>query len=195
MKRRGQRGFSLLEVLLAATLGALALLVVMELFSGGLRVAERVRTSREDAGLALAGEQVERDLRNAFPFYAIGFDGSADEMEFAGWAMDATPPRPVRIRYRWDALRGILWRSELSFPGEISERTDVIAEGLIQCEWAYLNPESTGSADPLWMSRWNDSARPPPAIRWDVRRPGPDRPTHRRILALPRGSQIFYRKT
>lgn len=195
MRPRGRRGFSLLEVLMAATLGALALLVVMELFSGGLRVAERVRTSREDAGLALAGEQVERDLRNAFPFYAIGFEGSADAMEFAGWALDVTPPRPVRIRYRWDALRGILWRSEVSFPGEISERTDVIAEGLIQCEWAYLNPESTGSAAPLWMARWNDSTRLPPAIRWDVRRPGPDRPPHRRILALPRGAQIFYRKT
>jgi len=195
MKRHGRRGFSLLEVLLAATLGTLALVVVMGLFSGGLRVADRVRTSREDAGLALAGEQVERDLRNAFPFYAIGFEGRGDEMEFAGWSMDATPPRPVRIRYTWDALRGILWRSELSVPGEIPERSDILAEGLIQCEWAYLNPESTGSSAPFWMSSWNDVVRTPPAIRWDVRRPGLDRPTHRRILALPRGSQIFYRKT
>jgi prepilin-type N-terminal cleavage/methylation domain-containing protein len=195
MKKRGRRGFSLLEVLLAATLGALALLGVMGLFAGGIRVAERLKMSREDAGLALAGEQVERDLRNAFPFYAIGFEGRSEGLEFAGWSTEGTPPRPVRIRYTWDAQQGILRRSVWSFPGETPIRTDVLIDGLIQCEWAYLNPESIGAGNPVWLARWSEAASLPPAIRWDVRRPGLDRPTHRRILALPRGTQIFYRKT
>lgn len=194
-RRRGRRGFSLLEVLMAAVLGALALLAVMGLFTGGLRVAERLKTSREDAGLALAGEQVERDLRNAFPFYAIGFEGRPDGMEFAGWSTDVTPPCPVRIRYTWDAPRGALWRSILLFPGEIPIQKALLIEGLSECEWTYLNPESTGSSAPVWLTGWSDSTRPPPAVRWNVRRPGPDRPTHRRILTLPRGAQIFYRKT
>lgn len=192
---RSRRGFSLLEVLLAATLGALALLAVMGLFAGGLRVAGRLGVSQEDIGLALAWEQVGRDLRNAFPFYEIPFDGHRQSLEFAGWSRDTTPPRPVRIRYDWDERRGILWRSETPFPGESATRTDVLIDGLVLCEWSYLNPEATDTANPGWLESWDDPASPPPAIRWDLRRPGTDRPAQRRILTLPRGLHFFYGNT
>jgi len=167
-RRRG--GFTLMEALLAALLGSLALAAILGLLAGGLRVAERVRAGGEWIDLALVGAQIERDLRNAVPFYALEFTGDSDGVEFAGWSEGMSPERPVRIRYGWDPRRGELRRTVTPYPGTVPIRDEVLMGGLSECRWTFLNPETATASRPAWLEGWAGEGRFPAAVRWEVRR-------------------------
>jgi prepilin-type N-terminal cleavage/methylation domain-containing protein len=77
------KAFTLIELMVAASIVGLIGLAVLTVFAGGLRVYERVQSygaARADVFFAL--EEMEKDLRNIFPLSAIGFEGSSKKISF-----------------------------------------------------------------------------------------------------------------
>ncbi|MBN1869287.1 MAG: prepilin-type N-terminal cleavage/methylation domain-containing protein [Candidatus Omnitrophica bacterium] len=77
-------GFTLIELMVSASILGLIGLAVLTTFASGFHVFERVQTYgglQTDALLAL--EEMERDLSNAFPFSTVEFKGEAQSIAFA----------------------------------------------------------------------------------------------------------------
>jgi prepilin-type N-terminal cleavage/methylation domain-containing protein len=80
--RQGRRGFTLLELVVVAALVVVVGTVMAGAFAAGLRVWERCRSvGRREVDLAVALEQVEKDIRNASPSRFALFRGEAGWIE------------------------------------------------------------------------------------------------------------------
>ena len=78
-----QKGFTLIEILVATSILGVIGLTILTTFASGLRVFERVQTfGGSQADVLLAFEEMERDIRNVFPLSSIPFEGDAQSMAF-----------------------------------------------------------------------------------------------------------------
>lgn len=78
-----EKAFTLIELLVAASILGLIGLAILTTFGSGFRVYERLQSFggvQADALLSL--EEMEKNLRNIFPFSGIGFEGDAQGMAF-----------------------------------------------------------------------------------------------------------------
>lgn len=77
----GRRGFTLLELVVAAAWVAAASVVVAGAFAAGLRIFERARQADGYGETVLVLEMMQKDLHNAVPFRLAGFRGDRSSME------------------------------------------------------------------------------------------------------------------
>lgn len=121
MRRSFHRaGLTLVELLVAVALSALAALTITSVIAAGLSVWDRAENADRDITEALLGYQLlERDFLNRFDFYALTLQGTAD-----GVVMATRPPalrtedddRIRCVRYRFDGSSGLVVRKEWRFP-------------------------------------------------------------------------------
>lgn len=77
------KAFTLIEVLIAASIIGVISLTILTTFGSGLHVYERVQAyGGVQADVLLALEEIEEDLRNIFPFSTIKFEGDAQRLAF-----------------------------------------------------------------------------------------------------------------
>lgn len=81
MKRN--RGFTLLEVLLAVSLVAMVALALYSTFNSGIRVMSLVNQPGAEEDLNIFFEKLSRDLQNSFHYATIPFQGKSDRFSFA----------------------------------------------------------------------------------------------------------------
>ena len=80
----GPLGFTIIELLLAATIMSMISLAVVSTFGAGLRVFDRVQSfGGFQADVLVFLEGLEHDLRNIFAFSPIKFQGNSRSMSFA----------------------------------------------------------------------------------------------------------------
>lgn len=80
----GPLGFTIIELLLAATIMSMISLAVVSTFGAGLRAWNRVQSfGGFQADVLVFLEGFEHDLRNAFAFSPIKFQGNSRSMSFA----------------------------------------------------------------------------------------------------------------
>ena len=80
----GPLGFTIIELLLAATIMSMISLAVVSTFGAGLRVFDRVQSfGGFQADVLVFLEGLEHDLRNIFAFSPIKFQGDSRSMSFA----------------------------------------------------------------------------------------------------------------
>ncbi len=105
----GKRAFTLIELLLVLLLLGSVMTVVMACFDGGFRVYARVSAfGTGEADIYLAGEVMERDLRNAVDMEGVPFQGDAGVLAFATVVYDGSGEgRPASVRYAMVAGRGV----------------------------------------------------------------------------------------
>lgn len=185
-----RRGFSLVELLVAAAIAALVLTALVAAFAGGIRVWERACSlGRKEQELGLALEELERDLRNAFTFRGIAFEGRETSLTFPGLLQVSGPGgAPARrlgtIRYAEDRGRRSLTRARWLFPGRESPVVgETLVTGVVRLRFAYWGwMDSSGVA--AWGPDWLDRTNRPAAVRVElsVQRGGEQFETMRTIV-------------
>jgi len=187
-RRASQRGFTLLETLVAMTLLALMLAVL----SGSVRLAGQSRdaaAAKIDSidNMRIAQDFLRQTLAQAHPkrwLKVVGrpfvFRGERDELSMAA-------PLTARVGVGGlflvrlslvDAGKGktknlVMARvfpepDAQEMPDFSSAETTVLAEGLSEIEFAYLGREDEAS-DPTWRDDWKEGARMPEAVRMRIK--------------------------
>jgi len=174
MNRKG--AFTLIELLLVLLLLGAVMTVVLACFDGGFRVYSRVSAfGTGEVDVYLAGEVLERDLRNAIDLVDIPFRGDAGGMEFATVVYGAGGnASPVRVRYRpaevsavpRGVMRSVSTLSSASDGGETSEQW--LADGY-RLVLDYLEAGAgAGAAAGGFVDRWPEGTNLPAAVRMTV---------------------------
>lgn len=82
-KKYSKGGFTLVEVLVAASILGVIGLVILTTFGSGFHVFERVQAfGGAQADVLLALEEMEKDIKNMFPHDAIPFEGDSQSIAF-----------------------------------------------------------------------------------------------------------------
>lgn len=185
-RRRGSRGFSFLEILIAVVITSFLGAALYGTFSQGLRLWRWSLGISTETDRYIFFEKIQEDLRNALPFGFEGFEGSADRIRFFALRTGAVPSEngggsdsvPVQVTYRFDPegrrimrreepLTGVLLRGpeETLFQEEggteIPER--ILAEGVAGMEFTFFK-EKTSKKSFFWSQRWEEPC-PPEAVR------------------------------
>ncbi|MCX5678719.1 MAG: type II secretion system protein [Candidatus Omnitrophica bacterium] len=81
----GAKGFTLVEMMLAAGILAIIGLTIVSTFSGGMNIFYRIEgQTAAKTDVLVAMEKMERDLRDTFCYTGIDFIGSSRKMAFPG---------------------------------------------------------------------------------------------------------------
>lgn len=167
-----RRGMTLLELLIATALVAVAALVVAQAFAAGVRVwfrASQLAGNYSDAVLAI--EQMQQDLRNTFPCRKSEFRGSETWVEIPALitqsGAEGVLEQPGLIRYEFDGagqkLARVLAPCQVVEPGV--PRREAIASGVRSI--AFLYADQTGQAGERleWVRAWDGRTNNPAAVK------------------------------
>ena len=185
MTRKSQKGFTLLEVILAMTIFALMGTVLYGAFSLGHSAVEKSQRSFENnQKLRAVDELVGSYIRSAYPYRfspqdaALLFAGEEAELTFVSSfsrAMGGRGMAKVRLFWQGDEKRPGVLRLEEEMPIRVpSEESNeehegirnglVVREGVKEFRITYLDPQSEQEK---WEERWDAKERNtlPRAIR------------------------------
>lgn len=162
-----RRGFTLVEVLLSASLVAFMGATVVGLIMGGLRVWQRTDTlGTRDAWVQVAFDQWRRELRSMAHFKPIAFTGAYDGCTFASTHHDTLEA----TRYYFDSARRQLCRTRQPYP-QWRARREVPCAPLLQdvqqIRFSYYAPR-TETGGGTWTSAWTEADAPPQAVKLTV---------------------------
>ncbi len=124
------KGFTIIELLLAASIMSIIALAILSTFGAGMRAFDRVQSFggfRADVLLFLEG--FERDARNAFVFSPIKFQGNSQSMSFAaiGTKLDEDGNTFTVLEersYAFDSSQKALVEKEEDFAPTVSSATE-----------------------------------------------------------------------
>ncbi len=202
-----QRGFTLIEILVAMTL----LGIVMVLLFGGLRVGTRVWESGDESAEELARLEIvqgfiRRHLSQAYPLVVsdsrgerrISFEGKPDTLEF-------TSPMPAHLGVggfhrlvlsvagdgadKRLVMRRRLFQSGMDDavepPDAEDETESVLLERISSAAFSYYGAIDA-DAEPEWRDTWEEARSPPLLVRLDVTFPEGDRRYWPELVVRPR---------
>jgi prepilin-type N-terminal cleavage/methylation domain-containing protein len=187
-----RRGFTLIEILIAAAMGAVLLFLSAQVFRTALAGRERLRgASREQGALRRAYETISRDFHSAVVppddsgaqfglIEAAGGGGGMAGLQFAAVVGEPllagrTANETVLVQYSIAPDprdgRATLWRHEIPYPVPDTTDPNAASEGRAMP----LLPGATGIAyvfyDPAqqtWIETWENRTDLPSAIRIDL---------------------------
>lgn len=162
-----RRGFTLLELLVALTLAAIAMAMAYQLFAAAAEGARRLsQADRRSVRQANAHRWLDDAWRNleVGTAEAGGFDGAPAEASFSSWLLTAhgwPERRRVTLMHDGEALRARWGAAEVT-----------LVEGVAGVEFDYLLEPG---ADARWVRAWVSPASAPLAVRMRLhrRRTGP----------------------
>lgn len=162
------RGFTLVEMLMAATIFSIIAAGMALSFMSGMRLWARAQ--RQEGALAealLTLERMAREVRQSVDVPAIGFGGTASEVSFPCLVGDSV----VQLTYAFDRSNKTLRRRQVGLKEIIEERLQPeVLESLlliandVALDYASVDKEHkrpTGA----WQEEWDQDDGVPPAIR------------------------------
>ena len=103
--QRINKAFTLIELLIAASIAAILGLAILATFSVGFKTYSKLKNGNlSHADVLLSFEKIEKDLRNTFHFSGINFIGDQRSVSFAGFIHHSSSIG--RISYFFDAKTG-----------------------------------------------------------------------------------------
>lgn len=192
---RSERGFTLLELLVAITLLSLVSLIMLGGLKFGTRVWERSAGMTDDAESVEAAQRfIRHQLVAVYPAWQadgpnqghVLFDGSANRLSFIG-----PPPAPAapaghqqfELTLASDRALAVSWRPD-SRPGDAAANEAPLLTGIENLDLAYFGPDPSGR-NPRWWDGWVGRAQPPQLIRVRVRFPPGDRRVWPELVVHP----------
>jgi len=168
-RRHALCAFTLIELLIAASIAAIVGLAVLFTFATGLRAYSKVKDYNSlQADALISFEKIEMDLRNTFHFSGIDFMGDKRKMSFAGFINQNS--LPGGISYFFDAKAGgVLIRTEQPYsyallgnkPDGIEYKVLASVKDVI-FSYCHLNPD-THKYD--WNDSWGSGDGIPEAVK------------------------------
>jgi len=142
--------FTLIELLIVTAILAVVIGVIGACLAGGIRVwdsAQTFNTLERDAFVGLT--LMEKDLMNALPIYAIGFDCQASSLKFPALLESDEVLEVGTVEYSLDESVRALKRREEAYPqGE--EQAERLVENVEIMELAYFRLVSVEGQTVEW---------------------------------------------
>lgn len=177
--RRGQSGFTLIELMVAITLLALMVAILYGAFFLGHRAAEKARVRFDKSQtLRAVGEYLGALIRSAFPYQAAGegavpFSGEKEQLSFvSAVSMGVEGQGVAKISLSWSGGGGDV---------VLVEETPVWAEGLGKsvtlweaAEDLTLEYLDSQNEEERWLTEWDGATKRslPRAVRLSLRESG-----------------------
>ena len=179
---RRQKGFTLLELVVAITLMGLVLVVLYSGLRLGLNGWDSGERRAEASNrLRSAQEFLRRQLAQSMTVYETNDDRRERFVVFAGRSegIEFVAPMPARLGqgglYRmWIEMADgqLRLRQRPYLPGDPAageERVNVLLEGVSTMEWAYFGPERDNDQEsPRWHADWTSTERRPLLVRLNL---------------------------
>lgn len=152
-KNKFANGFTLLELIISGALIFLVSITVYSVFAGGISVWKRANQARSSGyDLRLLMDKMSAELRNAFRFSTIPFEGSQDSIAFAG----LIDKQVSRLSYFINE-DDILCRRIQSYPdvfkkGE-SGKYELLFPGVLKLKFGYCYLDNA-TGDYKWKDEW-----------------------------------------
>lgn len=213
--RSGEAGFTLLELLVAATLLAL----LMAILFGGLRTGTRVWEAGEKRGADIARLQaahgfLRRQISELYPLQrtaragdaaTVAFDGDKTSVTFTGLLpahFDIGGFQSIRVGAFEDddglhlAVEWVPFDPEGGPPTDIpDEQRTRLLENIDSLSLSYFGAEDPDDA-PVWVDTWTEQASAPLLVRLDVSFEDHDRRYWPELIVrVPTTSPVFDRDT
>ncbi len=166
-------GMTLLELLIAVTLVAVAALVVAQAFAAGLRVWSRAsQLSGHYADSTLAMEGLQKDIRNMVPSRLATIRGGAAWVEIPSLISSTdnaglATVEPGLIRYDFDVAGKRLDRVASPFDIIASGlvRRETVAAGLAEVSFRYAESGGANGGLLIWGRTWEARTNNPVAVK------------------------------
>ena len=131
------RGFTLIEALLAVSLGVAVFLALGASFIQGMKICRRIESMRSEEENGFFFERVTKDLKNFIPSVSLPAELGADRLYFTTLVPEITEPgaepvfSPRRVEYRFNPEKKEVTRSESEFLfGEKKPKFEIVARGV-----------------------------------------------------------------
>jgi type II secretory pathway pseudopilin PulG len=110
--RHSKRGFTFVEVLLAASITALVGLTLYQALTNGIKLWQRSQRLMVEQEIALFFDKLAVDLRNTYPFSQMPFHGYNEKLSFPTLVVHAgqNVPSLGRVEYGYDLNKRSLVR-------------------------------------------------------------------------------------
>ena len=148
--RYRDRGFTLIEILLAIMLILAVSATITSSFFQGIRVYERLRHVSDQAEAALFFERITRDLKNSVVIASSPFSTTENSISFVTWAsadlesgLDSLTD-PLQVTYRLDQDAGCVVRAESDPFSAKLKKEQTVLQGVQSFE-IHLEGDNAGS--------------------------------------------------
>jgi len=119
MLRKSDKGFTLIETLVVATIFSFIGLAIATSFMTGIKIWDRARnTDFVKYNNLLTLEMITKELRQALDYPLIGFEVKAGELSFPTLINDSV----VKVTYAFDSEKKILLRKQIEIKDIISNK-------------------------------------------------------------------------
>lgn len=169
MSRR--RGFTLLELLIAAVLIAVVATVLASAFAAGFRVWQRtsqVGGRSTDALIAL--EMMEKDIHNTIPCRMVAFSGGEDWVEIpsvvtSGLAGSGSQSGCVRYEFNTSGKGVDRILRYFPFPDPEQLKREQALDDVQALRFLYMDRDANGKATLTWTRGWTGRTNSPVAMK------------------------------
>lgn len=174
---RLSRGFTLIEVMMAAALTALVGLAIYANFATGIRVMKKLTQPSGDADLYIFFEKFSRDLENAFLYNGIPFHGEKEKLSFATTILTEAVlggERGIgRVTYSYESGRNSIGRAQENvsqiYQDEEAEARPILDQ-IYSLTFRYYKYNAKDKIY-LWKEEWDEEEeenKNPVAVRIDL---------------------------
>lgn len=168
-----QKGFTLLELLVAISLLGMAAIIVLSLFSKGIDVWEEAKfKSPLEYNAVLFLEEMEKEIKNCADFSEIGFLGESADFAFPSYIkkydqeLAVTQEKIGCVKYRFDEEKKSVYKYRAVYPDCLVESLFISIKMLdsvetFRLEYGSLNEENKIS----WAGTWQKEQGKPKAVK------------------------------
>jgi len=151
---RLNRGFTLIELTISSAIIFLVSITVFSVFASGINVWRRASQARSSYGygLRLAADKLGVELRNAFRFTTIPFEGTEDSIFFANLVDNQVSRISYFVNEKDILCRRIQDYSDVFKRGE-SGKYDLLLSDVKKLKFSYCYLDNN-TGDYKWKEKW-----------------------------------------